>query len=85
MGAEAGLDDILDPLSRCFDPESARKVVEFEFDGQLQERIQQLGAAANEGTLDDQERSEYEALVNAADFVAILKLKVRRQLQPNAA
>jgi hypothetical protein len=85
MSAEVGLDDILDPLSRCLDADSARKVVEFEFDEQLQERIHQLGAAANEGTLDEQERSEYEALVNAADFVSILKLKARRQLQPNAA
>jgi hypothetical protein len=85
MNAEVGLDDILDPLIRCLDADSARKVVEFQFDDQLQERIDQLGAAANEGTLDDQERSEYEAMVNAADFVAILKLKARRQLQPNAA
>lgn len=85
MSAEIGLDGILDPLSRCLDTDSARKVVEFQFDERLQDRIQQLGAAANEGTLDDRERSEYEALINAADFVAILKLKARRQLQPNAA
>jgi hypothetical protein len=85
MSAKVGLDDILDPLSRCLNADSARRVVEFEFDHQLQERIHQLGTAANEGTLDEQERSEYEALVNAADFVSILKLKARRQLQPNAA
>ena len=34
-----------------------------------------LAESANEGTLSDNERSEYEALVNAADFISILKLK----------
>jgi hypothetical protein len=36
--------------------------------------------APNEGVLNDYERAEYEALVNAEDFVAILKLKARSQL-----
>jgi hypothetical protein len=35
---------------------------------------------ANEGALTADERAEYEALVNAADFIAIFKLKGRRQL-----
>ncbi len=39
-----------------------------------------LGERANEGKLNTAERSEYEALINAADFVAILKLKARRHL-----
>jgi hypothetical protein len=38
---------------------------------------------ANEGALTPDERAEYEALVNAADFIAILKLKARRQLDQN--
>jgi hypothetical protein len=39
-----------------------------------------LGERANEGNLNAAERSEYEALINAADFIAILKLKARRHL-----
>jgi hypothetical protein len=39
-----------------------------------------LGQRANEGNLDSSERSEYEALIDAADFIAILKLKARRRL-----
>jgi hypothetical protein len=46
----------------------------------LQERIDTLAERVNEGTLTDTERSEYEALVNAADFISILKLKSRRHL-----
>ena len=39
-----------------------------------------LGERANEGTLSADERAEYEALINAADFISILKLKARRYL-----
>ena len=38
---------------------------------------------ANEGTLSEDERSEYEALINASDFISILKLKARRHLTSN--
>ena len=83
MGATLALHDLLDPLSRCLDAESARRIVAFRVDPPVQERIDVLGERANEGTLSAAERDEYEALVNAADFIAILKLKVRRHLDQN--
>jgi hypothetical protein len=46
----------------------------------VQERVDTLAERANEGLLTDDERAEYEALINAEDLVAILKLKARRQL-----
>jgi hypothetical protein len=39
-----------------------------------------LAERANHGTLSDDERLEYEALINAADFISILKLKARLHL-----
>ena len=36
---------------------------------------------ANEGSLTPEERTEYLSYVEAADMVAIFKLKARRQLQ----
>jgi len=80
MNAASGLDGLLEPLSRCLDPESARRVVDFQVDRPVQERIDGLAERANEGTLSDSERSEYEALINAADFISILKLKARLRL-----
>ena len=80
MSAASGLDGLLDPLSRCFDAESARRVAEFRVDPPVQERIDALAERANEGALSDSERSEYEALINAADFISILKLKARLYL-----
>ena len=74
------LDSLLDPLSRCLDPESARRVTEFRIDPEVQARIDTLAERANDGILSDEERTEYEAFVNAADFISILRLKAQRQL-----
>lgn len=76
-----GLDSLLEPLSHCLDAESARRLVAFRVDPPVQARIDLLGERANEGGLNDAERSEYEALINAADLIAILKLKARRHLE----
>ena len=39
-----------------------------------------MAERANEGLLTDEERAEYEAFINTADFISILKLKARRHL-----
>ena len=80
MSVAIGLDGLLEPLSRCLDIASARRVVDLQVAPPVQERIDTLAEGANEGTLSDGERSEYEALINAADFISILKLKARQHL-----
>jgi hypothetical protein len=80
MSAATVLDQFLDPLSRCLDTESARRILALGVSAPVQERVDTLAERANEGLLSDEERSEYEALVNAEDFVSILKLKARSQL-----
>jgi len=55
--------------------------VELRVDASLQRRIEALAERANDGTLSDDERLEYGALVNAADFISILKLKTRQLLE----
>jgi hypothetical protein len=80
MGAATGLDALLDPLSRCLDAESARRLVDFRVDLPVQVRIDTLAERANDGKLSSDERAEYEALINAADFISILKLKAGRIL-----
>jgi len=74
---------LLEPLSRCLDAESARRILEFRVDPGVQARLDILGEKANEGTLSDDERAEYEAAINAADLISILKLKAERQLKSN--
>jgi hypothetical protein len=80
MGTVTGIDGLLEPLSRCLDAASARRLIDFRVDPPVQERIDTLGERANEGTLSANERAEYEALINAADFISILKIKARRHL-----
>jgi hypothetical protein len=80
MSADIALDGMLESLSRCLDDESARRLMAMQFTDQVRQRIDQLAEAANEGALAENEQSEYEALMNAADFVSILKLKARQQL-----
>lgn len=76
------LDGLFEPFSRCLDAESAQRVAEFRVDPAVQARIDILAERANNGALTDDERAEYEAFVNAADFIAILKLKAKRHLKP---
>ena len=74
------LDGLLDPLTRCLDAESSQRVVEFRVDPAVQARVDALAERANDGVLSEEDHAEYEAFINAADFISILKLKARRQL-----
>jgi hypothetical protein len=80
MDVATGLGSLLEPLSRCFDAESARRLVNFRVDPSVHERMEILAEKANEGTLNSDEHAEYEALIRAADFISVLKLKARRHL-----
>ena len=79
------LGSLFEPFSRCFDAESAQRVAEFRVDPAVQARIDILAEGANEGLLSEEERTEYEALINAADFISILKLKASRHLKSDPA
>jgi len=78
---DTALDGLLDPLSRCLDAESARRVIELRIDPAVQSRIDELAERANNGALNEDERAGYEAFINAGDFISILKLKARRHLE----
>jgi hypothetical protein len=79
------LDGLLESLSQCLDAESARRIVEFHIDSKIQASIDKLAEKANEGLLTEDERSRYEAAINAADFVALLRLKALKRLGPSPA
>jgi hypothetical protein len=84
MATVPALERLLEPLSHCLDAESARRVVDLQIDPGVQERIDILAGRANEGALSVDERIEYEALANTAEFIAILRLKAQRQLKQSA-
>jgi hypothetical protein len=83
MSATHLLDQLPDPFTHCLDAESAQRVIEFGIAPAVQQRVSALAERANEDGLTEDERIDYEALINAADFIAILKLKAQRRLSSN--
>ena len=82
MSATTALDGLLDPLSGWLDAESARRVVELRVAPPVQQRIDTLAERTNDGVLTSDESAEYEALIDAADFISILNVKARQHLRP---
>ncbi len=84
MSDPAVLDQLLDPVALCLDAESAQRIAEFRISAPVEQRVTELAERANEGLLTEDERSEYEALINAADFIGIFKVKARHRLSSKA-
>jgi hypothetical protein len=74
------LDRLVDPLSECLTPESAKRLLKLRADPQLQALVNQLAEKCNEGTLTPQEQAEYASYVSFGTFVALLKSKARQLL-----
>ena len=80
MSAPAALDvfaESLDPLERCLNPESAAALASLKPDEKVQARVAALAERGNEGQLTAEERAEYNALIWADHFLAILQAKAR--------
>ena len=73
----AVLDRFLEPVRQCLTPELARQLADFRADAETQSRVDDLAAKCNEGVLSTAERAEYEAFVEEADLIALLKAKAR--------
>jgi len=81
---EPVLDRLLDPLARILTPGVARKLVKLRLDSKTQAKIDKLARKCNEGELTEAERNEYETIVDAIDFIAILQAKARASLKRSA-
>jgi len=78
------LDEVLEPVARCFTPDVARQIVALRTAPTLQSRLDELAGKANEGELTEEEREQYEAYVEAIDLIGILQVKARKILATNA-
>jgi len=74
------LEEMLEPLSRCFGLETARALVRFRVDERTQARVEELAEKCDQGQLTVEERNEYEAYVQASTMIGILQAKARRLL-----
>ncbi|MGB0768263.1 MAG: hypothetical protein ACPGYV_11200 [Phycisphaeraceae bacterium] len=75
-------DPILEPLLR---DEFAQRLVDYHPPAETLDRIEELRTLANEGTLSDEDRGEYESLIESLDLVAILQSKARATLDQRAS
>jgi len=76
----AVLDEMLEPISRCFGLETARALVKFRVHKRTQSRVEELAQKCHGGQLTPDERNEYEAYVQASTLIGILQSKARRVL-----
>ena len=79
------LDRMLDPVGRSLTPEAARRLADLSADPIVQQRVDELADRCNQGTLNADERAEYEAYVSAAKVIAVLQSKARAVLAGGAA
>ena len=81
------LDRWLDPVGQALNVEAAGRLLGLRADPQTRQRVEELADRNTEGLLTDDERAEYEALVTAADVVAVLQAKARARIaaEPTAA
>jgi hypothetical protein len=76
----AVLEQMLEPISRSFGPETARALTTFRIGKRVQARVEKLAEKCNEGKLTPSERAEYEAYVQASTLIGILQAKARKAL-----
>jgi hypothetical protein len=81
MATASALDRILDPVTACFTPQVAERIVELRLDPELMARIELLAQKANEGTITREEDEEYKDFVEGGDMLALLQAKARRFLK----
>jgi hypothetical protein len=73
-------DRLLAPVTQCFTPEVAERLIALRADPGIEARIEELAEKANEGRLSAEERAEYEDYVEAVDFIGILQAQARTVL-----
>ena len=75
----------LAPVERCLNRESAAALLDLPVNPRVQNRVDELAEKCNEGRLTPDERSEYEGLIWADQFLGLLQAKARSFLQTNRA
>ena len=76
------IERILEPVTACLTPEVAQRIVDVRLDDPfMMQRLEFLREKANEGTLTEQERAEYEGFVEGNDLLMLIKDQARSVLQ----
>ena len=79
----AVLDELIEPVARCFTPEVARRILSLRASTDLQTRLDDLADKCGEGTLTTAEHEQYESYVRGMNFIGVLQASARAQLTAN--
>jgi len=68
------------PIFELLTPDQTRRLADLEGDPSLEGRLAELAKKANEGELSQADREEYEAYIEANNFLAVLQAEARFRL-----
>jgi hypothetical protein len=76
------IERMLEPLTACLTPDVAQRIFNVRLDDpSTMRRLEYLREKANDGTLTDHERTEYEGFVEGNDLLMLIKDQARSVLQ----
>ena len=74
------LESLVESVAACLDSTSLQAMAKLELAPRTRERLDELAAKANEGSLSAEERVEYQAFIGASEFVGLAQLRERARL-----
>lgn len=78
MSTSSALHELFDSVGNCLSSEAASKLLELRVTDELQSQLDLWATQNSEGVLDANEKQEYEAILRALNFVAVLQAKAKR-------
>ena len=74
------LEEMIEPVARCFTPDVARKIVGLRASVALQSKLDELADKCSKGTLTPEEHQLYDAYLRGMNFIGVLQASARAQL-----
>lgn len=83
MSSSTLLERMVDPIGKALTPDAARAILAVRADDETQDRIDRLADRCTEGSLNPEERAEYQEFVSLFNLLALLQSRARSVLQAN--
>lgn len=74
---------MVDPIGKALTPDAARAILAVRADDETQDRIDQLADRCTEGSLNPEERAEYQEFVSLFNLLALLQSRAQSVLKAN--
>lgn len=78
MAITTSLDELFDTVGECLTVDTASKLTNLLLPNAIQQKLDDWADRNSLGQLDDDERKQYEAMLRALNFIAVLQAKARR-------